>query len=44
MAAAPEPLVASSKMPSSEPSVPSTAKEDEVEVEVELVLEPELLE
>merc|ERR1712013_435220 len=33
MAAAPEPLVASSKMPSSEPSVSSTAKEDDVEVE-----------
>merc|ERR1711872_749217 len=37
MAAAPEPLVASSKMPSSEPSVSSTAKEDDVEVEVEEV-------
>merc|ERR1719499_407519 len=37
MAAAPEPLVASSKMPSSEPSVSSTAKEDEDEVEVEEV-------
>ena len=37
MAAAPEPLVASSKMPSSEPSVSSTAKEDDVDVEVEEV-------
>merc|ERR1712223_371008 len=37
MAAAPEPLVASSKMPSSEPSMSSTAKEDDVDVEVEEV-------
>ena len=42
MAAAPEPLVASSKMPSSEPSVSSTAKEDDVEVEVEEVTHREV--